>query len=71
MRFLSRIFIAAVIIMTAHNAFAAKDDAAPSSKISINRKRILVGDRIRYKVEIFSDLDLDIEIPKFKDNKIK
>lgn len=49
---------------------SAADDDAPYVKTTLNRKRILIGDRIRYKAEIFSKLDLEIDFPKFKDNKI-
>lgn len=69
MRFLSRLFfIAGILLIT--NAALALDEDIPSLKTTISRKRILIGDRIRYKVEIFSRLDLEIEFPKFKDNKI-
>jgi len=71
MRYFSRAFaITLLLLLVAGTVFAAKDDDKPGMKTSINRKRILVGDRIRYKIEIFSRLDLEIEFPKFKDNKL-
>ena len=70
MRYLNRVFLAGLILLIANGASAVKDLDAPSMKTSISKKRILVGDRIRYKVEIFSRLDLEIEFPKFKDNKL-
>ena len=48
----------------------ADDESSPSIKASINKKRIFVGDRIRYKTRIISEDDLEIEFPKFKDSKI-
>lgn len=69
MKFLDRLSIIAGILLIANTVFALDEDS-PSIKTSVSRKRILIGDRIRYKVEIFSRLDLEIEFPKFKDNKI-
>jgi len=67
---LSRLFFIGLILVITNTAFAVKDEPAPSIKTSISRKRILVGDRIRYKTEIFSRLDLEIDFPRFKDNKL-
>ncbi|MBI5124039.1 MAG: hypothetical protein HZA72_01310 [Candidatus Omnitrophica bacterium] len=50
-------------------AFAA-EDKAPSIRESINKKRIFIGDKIRYKVQISSSADLDLEFPKFKNDLI-
>lgn len=58
------------ILIPAQIALAIDEDA-PSLKTSINRKRILIGDRIRYKAQIYSKLDLETEFAKFKDNKIE
>jgi hypothetical protein len=69
MKCLNRLFIIAGILLVVNAAFALDEDSS-SIKTSVSRKRILIGDRIRYKVEIFSRLDLEIEFPKFKDNKI-
>lgn len=69
MRHLKRLFFIAGVLLISSTLFAADGDL-PYMKTTINRKRILIGDRIRYKVEIFSRLDLEIEFPKFKDNKI-
>jgi hypothetical protein len=49
----------------------AVDEDIPSIKTTVNRQRILIGDRIRYDAEIFSRLDLEFEFPKFKDNKME
>jgi len=58
------------IFLTISVSAMAKDDTAPSIKASINKKRIFVGDRIRYKTEIVSRDNLEIEFPQFKDSKI-
>lgn len=69
---MSRLFrlLPVIIILSAVNIAQAADQDIPAIKTTINRHRILVGDRIRYKAEISSRLDLEIEFPKFKDNKI-
>ncbi|MDO8535411.1 MAG: hypothetical protein Q7S30_00125 [Candidatus Omnitrophota bacterium] len=69
MRYAARSFILAILLMTAAFAMAA-EDGAPEMKASISKKRIFVGDRIRYKVEIVSRENLEIEFPKFKDQKL-
>lgn len=69
MRYLKRLFFIAGVLLIANTTFTADEDI-PYIKTAINKKRILIGDRIRYRVEIFSRLDLEIEFPKFKDNKI-
>ena len=52
MRHLNRLFfIACVLIIT--NAALAADEDVPSIKTTVSRKRILIGDRIRYKAENF------------------
>jgi len=71
MRYTARWLISGTLLFLAISALAmAADDGAPSIKTSINRKRIFVGDRIRYKTEIASGQDLEIEFPRFKDSKI-
>ena len=69
MKYLNKLFIIAGILLIVNSALALDEDS-PSIKTSISRKRILIGDRIRYKVQIFSRLNLEMEFPKFKDNKI-
>jgi hypothetical protein len=49
---------------------AAAEDTPPAMKTSISKKRIFVGDRIRYRTEIASRDDLEIEFPQFKDLKM-
>lgn len=48
----------------------AQDEEKPSLRTAINKKRIFIGDRIRYRVELVSRRNLEIEFPKFKDSKI-
>lgn len=62
------LFAASFLFMTA--AGFAADEEAPSIKTGLSRKRIFIGDRIRYKVEIVSRRDIEIELPKFADLKI-
>lgn len=69
MRYAARLLFLALFL--AISAFAtAEEDPIASVKASINRKRIFVGDRIRYRAEILSRADLEIEFPQFKDSKI-
>jgi hypothetical protein len=65
-----RAFIALAIAIAAAACAAAADKDAPLVKTSLGRHRILIGDRIRYSIDIISRLDLEIEMPKFKDDKI-
>ena len=70
-RFNGLIILAVCGILLTASAAQAVDEDKPSIKTTISRKRILVGDRIRYKAQISSGLDLEIEFPKFKDNRIE
>ena len=66
MRYVFRLLFLAIFLTI--SAFAmAKEESSPSIKTSISRKRIFVGDRIRYKTEIASREDLEVEFPQFKD----
>jgi len=69
MIYIKKLYLIVGIVLVTGIAFAADEDA-PFVKTALSRKRILIGDRIRYKVEIFSKLDIEIDFPKFKDNKI-
>lgn len=69
MKNLSKLFFIAAFLIVASFGMA-QDEDAPSIKTSINKKRIFIGDRIRYKVEMDSRHDLDIDFPQFKDLKI-
>ncbi len=69
MRYAARLLFLTIFLSIC--AFAiAQEESAPSIKAGISRKRIFVGDRIRYKVAIASKADLEIEFPKFRDSKI-
>lgn len=69
MRHVIRHFLAAYFLLIAVFSFAAETEQ-PSMKASVSRKRIFIGDRIRYNIEIVSRDNLDIALPAFKDNKI-
>ncbi len=69
MRYTARLLFLTVFLMISVFAMA-KENTAPSIKASISRKRIFIGDRIRYRTEIVSKEDLEIEFPQFKDSKI-
>jgi hypothetical protein len=69
MRYASKLILLMVFLLITAFAMAA-EESAPSIKAAISRKRIFVGDRIRYKTEIVSREDLEIEFPQFKDLKI-
>ena len=66
MRYAARLFF--LIVFLGISALAMAEEAPePSIKASINRKRIFVGDRIRYRAEIVSAGDLEIEFPQLND----
>ena len=69
MRNTARILFLAIFLAVSASV-AASEEASPYMKTSISRKRIFVGDRIRYKTEIKSRENLEIEFPQFKDSKI-
>ena len=49
----------------------AEEGRSPSIKASINKKRIFIGDRIRYKVEAIPGLAaFEVKFPQFKDGSI-
>ena len=66
MRYISRLLFLTIFLMIWAFAMAEEEPDA-SIKASISRKRIFVGDRIRYRAEIASKDDLEIEFPQFKD----
>jgi hypothetical protein len=69
MRYAARLLFLGIFLSICAAAMA-EDAGTPSIKASISRKRIFVGDRIRYKTEIVSGENLEIEFPQFKDSKI-
>lgn len=69
MRYFYKIF-SVIIILSMVSFGCAGKESARYIKASIDKKRILIGDRIRYKVEAVSGGGLEIELPKFKDGKI-
>jgi len=69
MRYAARSLFLAILLVISASAMA-EEEAAPSIKAGISRKRIFVGDRIRYRTEIVSKDDLEIEFPQFKDSKL-
>jgi hypothetical protein len=71
MRYAARLlFLTVFLMMVSASAFGLEEASAPAIKALISRKRIFVGDRIRYRAEIVSKDDLEIEFPQFKDSKI-
>lgn len=69
MKNIVRLSVFAILLVAASSAIA-EDDGAPSIRTTINKKRIFIGDRIRYTVQMVSRYDLEIELPQFKDSKI-
>ncbi len=69
MRYAARALFFTVFLTVSVFAMA-EEGVAPSIKAGISKKRIFVGDRIRYKTEIVSKDDLEIEFPQFKNSKI-
>ena len=66
MKYTAKLLFLTLFLLTSVLAMA-ENESTPSIKASINRKRIFVGDRIRYKTEIVSRDNLEIEFPQFKD----
>ena len=69
MKHFHKIFFIIIALSIISSACAVKN-GTQSVKASIDKKRIFIGDRIRYKVEAVSDRGLEIEIPRPKDSKI-
>jgi len=69
MRHPARILFLGILMMTSALAMAG-EEASPSIKTSVSKKRIFVGDKIHYKTEITSRDNLEIEFPQLKDSKI-
>lgn len=70
MRNIAKLIFLISFLLTA--AFTmALEDHSPLIKMSINRKRIFIGDRIRYKVEAIPGLAaFEVKFPQFKDGLI-
>ncbi|MDD5174289.1 MAG: hypothetical protein PHV48_05640, partial [Candidatus Omnitrophica bacterium] len=69
MRYAARLIFLTIFLSISVFA-AAAEDTIQSTKVNLNRKRIFVGDRIRYRTEIVSRDDLEIELPQFKESRI-
>ena len=67
---MKKIFIVTIFLLLISTLSFAAADSAPSIKTSINKKRVFIGDRVRYKIEISSPHTLEIEFPVFKDGKM-
>ena len=58
-----------IFILASSGCSYAKDDA-PRLRTTVDRKTILIGDRIRYTIEASYGESLDVPMPSFKDDKI-
>ena len=67
MRYAVRLLFLTIFLTIWAFAAMSEEDPGASMRVSISRKRIFVGDRIRYRTEIVSKGDLEIEFPQFKD----
>ena len=67
MRNIVRLLFLTSFLFVASFAHGHGDENSPSMEVSISRKRIFIGDKIRYSAKITSKDDLEIEFPKFKD----
>jgi hypothetical protein len=68
MRYAARLLFLTIFLAISAFAFGLEEVSAPTIKASISRKRIFIGDKIRYKTEIVSKENLEIEFPQFKDS---
>jgi len=69
MRAVFKIFFVIALLSLAHPSYAASD-AEPLVWSSVDRKDVLVGDRIRLKIEVDTSDKVEIQFPKFTDDKI-
>lgn len=69
MKYLKYVFLTAVLVFAASLALA--EDVPFSLKATINKKRIFIGDKVRYKVEPPAGrAKFEFKFPEFKDHKI-
>lgn len=64
-----RLLLVICFLLVAVRLSVAEDNTA-TTKARINKKRIFIGDRVKYTVEIPSHGKSEVEFPKFKENKI-
>lgn len=63
-----RIIIMAAVLVAALHGWAAAAPGEPYVRVSVDRRAILIGDRIIYKIEASCPRGSQAELPKFKDN---
>lgn len=63
-----RISLVACLLSLAGCAAAAKDDVVIRS--SVDRKSVLIGDRIKYNIQVKGPAGLEVRMPAFQDNSI-
>lgn len=62
------VFVLAFLVIATF-AYAAEKEAV-SVRAEVDRKTIYIGDRIRYSVEVVADKKVDVEFPKYADDRI-
>jgi len=67
-RYVLLVLFSALVLLSAETAFSS--DAQPLIRESADRRIVLVGDRIRFNVEVSYSNGEEIEFPGFKDGKI-
>ncbi|MDD5496009.1 MAG: hypothetical protein PHP46_02775, partial [Candidatus Omnitrophica bacterium] len=65
-----RKLFSAVIILLLAASLAHAAEKAPSIKTSASPDKIFIGDRIHYQVEISSRKDIEVQFPKFAEDKM-
>ena len=68
MRRYRSLLIIGLLIISAQAAWAEKDGI--TVRASADRKKAFIGDRIRYTIEVRAPKGIEIEFPKFAENKI-
>src|SRR3990167_5301970 len=69
-KFLSLAFIFAVICLLSSLTSADAQTDEPSVRVSVDRKTILIGERIRYSIEVAAGPDAEVEFPKLEGDRI-
>jgi hypothetical protein len=67
--FLSLTVFTAVLVITVPSAFSAAKDPVAISQ-SVDKKTVLIGDRIKYTVQVKAPKGCDVQFPAFSDYKI-
>ncbi|MBN1526235.1 MAG: hypothetical protein JW919_01440 [Candidatus Omnitrophica bacterium] len=71
MPYVHRIIFAACLLLATLSAVAvAAPESAPAIRVDVNKKSVLIGDRVRYTIRVKAKAGTQVLFPKFAENRI-